>query len=142
MRETGIVLWTVTAGTVFAVSLGSLCFDLGRREGRRDVAPTALHLANSRFMVASWYGPGFAGKKTASGSYFDPSDMTCANRSLPFGTRLLVGLRGKWVEVTVTDRGPVPKDRDLDLSEAAAKALGFTKPGVAAVHVIQLEDHP
>lgn len=83
--------------------------------------------------VASWYGPGFAGRLTASGTVFDPEELTCAHRTLPFGTPLeLVNLdNGMSVRVRVTDRGPFISGRDLDLSRAAASALGFESSGLA-----------
>ena len=98
-----------------------------------------IHATRSDLMVASWYGPGFHGRTTASGERFDSEAFTAASRNLPFGTRLLVGLNGKWIEIRITDRGPVDTKRDLDLSEGAAKALGFREAGVVVVTVIKLE---
>ncbi len=70
---------------------------------------------------ASYYADKFTGRRTASGSIFHNSDMTCAHRKLPFGTKLKVtGVRTqKVVYVTVTDRGPFHRNRHLDLSKAA-----------------------
>lgn len=81
-------------------------------------------------MVASWYGPGFHGKTTASGERFGSEAFTAASRTLSFGTSLLVGLNGKWVEVRINDRGPVDTKRDLDLSEGAPRRLGSGRPGL------------
>lgn len=142
MNQSVVALACVATIILSGAAVGFVSYEAGRQAGYNAWQPTPIHQSNAGLMVASWYGPGFAGKQTASGTYFDPSDMTCASRSLPMGTRLLVGLGGKWVQVTVTDRGPVNLDRDLDLSESAAKHLGFTKRGLAAVHVIQLEDNP
>lgn len=85
--------------------------------------------------VASYYGPGFDGKKTASGEIFNQNDMTCAHKSLPFGTKLKVVRKdtGKSVVVRVNDRGPYAKGRVLDLSAAAGKKLGLDKVGHAEV---------
>lgn len=90
--------------------------------------------------LASWYGPGFYGKKTASGQKFLKQSFTAAHRSLPFGTRLKVinQLNGKEVEVVVNDRGPFIKGRILDLSYVAAKELGITKKGCAPVEIKKL----
>lgn len=84
---------------------------------------------------ASFYGPGFDGKKTASGEIFDQDDMTCAHKSLPFGTKLKVVRKdnGKSVVVRVNDRGPYVDGRILDLSVAAGKKLGLDKVGHAEV---------
>jgi rare lipoprotein A (peptidoglycan hydrolase) len=83
-------------------------------------------------MVCSWYGNEFHGRTTASGQVFNENDFTCASRTLPFGTRLALTRSGKRIVVVVTDRGPFIAGRDLDLSKAAAYALGFS--GVEPVH--------
>ena len=85
---------------------------------------------------ASWYGPGFAGRPTASGERFNPNDLTAAHRSLPFGTRVRVTntANGLVVTVRINDRGPVSHSRVLDLSSAAADALQFKQQGTAYVH--------
>jgi rare lipoprotein A len=89
------------------------------------------------FGVASWYGKFFQGKTTASGVPFDENQLTCAHRTLPLGSVLRVtNLRNhRSVVVTVNDRGPVPEDRIIDLSHAAADALGFSERGLAPVKV-------
>ncbi|QIA28350.1 septal ring lytic transglycosylase RlpA family protein [Thermaerobacter sp. PB12/4term] len=85
--------------------------------------------------VASWYGPGFYGRPTASGEIFTGREMTAAHRTMPFGTVLLVTYpeTGRSVRVRINDRGPYVEGRDLDLSEAAAEALGMISAGVARV---------
>lgn len=87
--------------------------------------------------IASYYGPRQAGRTTASGERYDPSAFTCAHRTAPFGTRLRVTdldtMRS--VEVRVNDRGPAVKGRLLDLSFAAARALGLLERGIAQVRV-------
>jgi rare lipoprotein A len=84
---------------------------------------------------ASWYGPGFHGKKTASGERFNENAMTAAHRSLPFGTVVTVTDQrtGKSVKVTINDRGPFHKGRIIDLSKAAATKLGFRNSGTTKV---------
>ena len=82
--------------------------------------------------VASFYG-NESGSKTASGQRFNQNAMTCAHRSLPFGTKLRVTHRGQSVVVTVNDRGPFIKGRVLDLSTGAARAIGLTGAGVGHV---------
>lgn len=79
--------------------------------------------------VASWYGPGFEGNPTASGQIFDPSLYTAASKELPLGTWLHVSHEGRGVVVLVNDRGPYVDDRILDLSHAAAQAIGITGLG-------------
>lgn len=89
--------------------------------------------------IASWYGPGFDGKRTSSGEVFDRNAMTAAHRSLPFGTPVEVReLRsGRVVVVRINDRGPFedPERRIIDLSHAAAEELGIVGPGTAEVEV-------
>lgn len=82
--------------------------------------------------VASYYG-NESGSKTASGQRFNQNAMTCAHRSLPFGTKLRVTHGGRSVVVTVNDRGPFIRGRVLDLSTGAARAVGLTGAGVGRV---------
>ena len=84
---------------------------------------------------ASWYGPGFHGKKAASGQRFDQNAMTAAHKSLPFGTKVRVvdQRSGKSVNVTINDRGPFHKGRIIDLSKAAATKLGIRNAGTGKV---------
>jgi rare lipoprotein A len=86
---------------------------------------------------ASWYGKLFQGHQTASGENFDMNQMTCAHRSLPMGSLIKVtNLRNhKSVIVRVNDRGPVPENRVIDLSYAAAQFLGFGARGTAPVRL-------
>ncbi len=89
---------------------------------------------------ASWYGPGFHGKTTASGETYNQNALTVAHKTLPFGVRLRVTSQktGKSVIVRVNDRGPFIAGRFLDLSKAAAAKLGMLQAGVAAVCVERL----
>ena len=89
---------------------------------------------------ASWYGPGFHGKKTASGQTFNQHALTAAHPRLPLGTRAKVTnlKNGKQVEVTINDRGPHRGGRIIDLSRAAAKKLAMG--GTARVSVVALAD--
>lgn len=86
---------------------------------------------------ASWYGKLFQGQETASGENYDMNAMTCAHRSLPMGSLVKVtNLRNhKSVLVRVNDRGPLPDNRVVDLSYAAAHMLGFVGRGTAPVRL-------
>ena len=92
--------------------------------------------------IASWYGPKFAGRRTASGERFDPEEMTAAHRSLPFGSMVRVTrLRtGRTVVVRINDRGPFVRERVIDLSQAAARALGIIRRGKSEVSLALLSD--
>lgn len=80
---------------------------------------------------ASWYGPGFVGNPTASGTPYDPERLTCAHKSLPLGTVLRVSRGPLAISCLVNDRGPYVGARIIDLSRAGSRALGFD--GVAQV---------
>jgi len=88
-------------------------------------------------MVATYYSKRFQGRKTASGERYDSDALTCAHKTLPFQTQLLVTnpKTGQSVTVKVNDRGPFTRGRDLDLSYAAAKELGMLAAGVIPVEV-------
>jgi rare lipoprotein A len=90
--------------------------------------------------LASWYGPGFHRRKTASGERFDMFAMTAAHRTLAFGTLICVRSRitGRAVVVRVNDRGPRAPDRVVDLSRAAAIELGMHGLGLKPVDVVPL----
>jgi rare lipoprotein A len=92
-------------------------------------------------MKASWYGPGFHGRKTANGEVYDQMSFTAAHKSLKFGTLLkITNLKnGKSVVVRINDRGPYIHGRDLDLSKAAALELGMVRKGVAKIKVEEIK---
>jgi rare lipoprotein A len=105
-------------------------------------SPQADHQA-SQFRqsgIASWYGPGFSGRRTASGGRFNPSLHTLAHRTLKLGTLVRVtNLRNhKSVIAKVTDRGPYHGGRIADLSTAAASAIGMKGSGTAPVLIVAL----
>ena len=85
--------------------------------------------------VASWYGPEFNGRLTASGEVYDMYALTAAHRTLPLGTVVKVTNEdnGKTVQVRVNDRGPFMKDRVIDLSKSACESLDMMKNGTAHV---------
>jgi rare lipoprotein A len=87
--------------------------------------------------TASWYGPGFNGKPTATGEIYDQSELTAASNIFPLGARVVVTDLddGRAVEVRINDRGPFVKGRKIDLSWGAARALGMVAPGTARVRM-------
>lgn len=91
--------------------------------------------------IASWYGPGFHGKKTASGETYDMHQFTAAHNVLPLNTLVKVTNldNGKEVMVRVNDRGPFVDDRVIDLSLSAALGLGMVKPGTAPVRITVMD---
>jgi len=90
--------------------------------------------------IASWYGPDFNGKLTASGEVYDMNALTAAHKTLPLGTIVEVKNleNGRTVRLTVNDRGPFVRGRIIDLSYRGAKELGVIKKGTARVRVTPL----
>jgi len=86
---------------------------------------------------ASYVAASFAGRRTASGTTFDPEKLTAAHRTLPFGTRIRVTnlTNGRKATLTVVDRGPFRKNRILDVSPRAARELGFEASGLTRVRI-------
>ena len=86
---------------------------------------------------ASWYGKPFHGRTTANGETYNMFQFTAAHRQLPLGTWVKVTnlSNGRWIMVRVNDRGPVPENRIIDLSYAAAQLLGFRERGVERVRL-------
>ena len=127
MMKGGVVVVTLM------LVLGAAASASDPAPAKKGAAPTASHPAKSKshhwFQIgeASWYGRHFQGHKTATGEPFDMNALTCAHRSLPLGSWIRVtNLRNhKFIFVRVNDRGPVPEDRVVDLSYAAARAVGI-----------------
>ena len=87
--------------------------------------------------VASWYGPGYHGKRTSSGQRYDQDGLTAAHASWTFGTRVRVTYlgTGRSVVVVINDRFPNHKGRLIDLSRAAARQIGLIGPGTGRVRL-------
>ena len=98
-------------------------------------APAVAAAADASSGTAAWYGRKFAGRKTASGQRFNPHAMTAAHPSLPFGTRVKVtNARNKRsVVLTINDRLSSGSGRIIDVTQAAAKKLGFIRSGLTEV---------
>ena len=119
--------------------------ELTEVEGAPEPAPVAQTnwgVVSTFSGVASWYGPGFHGRSTASGERFNRNAMTAAHRTLPFGTRVLVTNvnNNQQVVVRINDRGPFSGGRVIDLSEGAAREIGLHLAGVGTVRVEVLAD--
>lgn len=107
------------------------------KHAERRYAPSFEEEPTVRVGIASWYGPDFHGKLTASGEPYNMYELTAAHKTFPLGTRLRVTnlQNGKSVLVTVTDRGPYVGGREIDLSYAAARRLDIIGPGTARVKI-------
>ena len=94
--------------------------------------------------TASWYGPDFHGKKTATGETYDMFGISAAHKTLPLGTKVRVTnlANGRETELVINDRGPFIDGRIIDLSYATARLLGMAENGVAKVRVVGVSDNP
>ena len=161
LRKTaGTVTRSNTALAIFAVTLlvGGTATEASAKSGRhyRGHHFHAVHEASESPQSRSWRdanasigntgGHGFtgvastygneSGSRTASGQRFNENAMTCAHRSLPFGTKLRVTHGGRSVVVTVNDRGPFVRGRVLDLSTGAARAIGLSGIGQVTAEIV------
>jgi rare lipoprotein A len=120
-----------------AAALIALVLLAGCATARRDAGPRPRVQTGP----ASWYGEPHHGRTTASGERFDMHALTAAHRTLPLGTRVRVThvRNGRSVEVRINDRGPAVRDRIIDLSYAAARALDAVGDGVFEVRIAILE---
>jgi peptidoglycan lytic transglycosylase len=136
----------MSRGSILVGYMASAIFLLSA--GTQTANPQGPRPKRLTHMISSFYGPGFEGRMTASGVPFHSKGLTAAHRTLPFGTllRLTNPTNQKTVTVRVTDRGPYREyegikrfngHRDLDVSEGAARELGFVREGVTTL-IVQL----
>jgi rare lipoprotein A len=109
--------------------------------------PEVIGVDHSRYQlegIASWYGGKFQGRLTANGETFDTNELTAAHREIPFHTivRVTNMQNGRSVDVRINDRGPFVDNRVIDLSRAAADAIGMTSTGVAPVTLDIIDYRP
>jgi rare lipoprotein A len=123
--------WGAVAVTGLAISLAGCGFF------SKQPKPIATAPGSTQTGVASWYGPGFHGRRTANGEVYDQYGLTAAHRTLPHGTRVEVTnlSNGRVVRVRINDRGPYVDDRVIDLSYTAAQRIGMIGPGTASVRI-------
>jgi len=115
--------------------LGLALISCGEKRAVRAAVPPPV--GGAEVGIASWYGHPYHGRAAASGEIYDMEKFTAAHRTLPFGTLVrVVNLdNDKLVDVRINDRGPFVGDRIIDLSHAAAQAIGLIGPGVARVRL-------
>ncbi len=131
-RRSKWVLWVGAVGGILVALVALAAVFLPRTEAEAQRLPDFVQRG-----LASWYGPGFHGRKTASGEIYDQNDLTAAHRKLPLGSKATVTNleTGKEVEVEINDRGPYVKGRVIDLSKAAAERLDMKEDGTAPVRI-------
>ena len=132
----------IAAALVFTTALGAAPPDStpSPRQGmpgQTNQTKRAIKARKSQVGEASWYGRLFQHKRTASGEPFDMYQFTAAHRTLPLGSWVQVTdlKNDRSVIVRINDRGPVPKNRIIDLSYGAAKMLGMSENGIHPVRV-------
>ena len=138
--STSVVAKETTSKKVTQVKAVPATNNVGKTSVSRQViktsySPSSATTKIAQSGVASYYGPGFHGRRTANGETFNMHAMTAAHRTLPFGTQLKVTnlSNGRTAIVRVNDRGPYAHGRIIDLSVAAAKQIGSTGSGTARV---------
>lgn len=112
---------------------------LGGRPFAQVASRGGMFISGSAVGHASWYGPGFHGRRAASGERFDQNALTAAHKTLPFGTLVLItNLRNKQsVIVRINDRGPYIPGRQIDLSAAAARSVGISGVGRVRMDILK-----
>jgi rare lipoprotein A len=131
-----------TAGPARVLSWGLVVLLAGytTASSARPTSPQRVKKHKAQEGIASWYGPGFHGRPTASGEIYDMHALTAAHRTLPLGTMIEVRNleNGRTTTARINDRGPHRRGRIVDLSLAAAQVLGIDQAGTAKVRLTVL----
>jgi rare lipoprotein A len=136
-RGTVLLRLVVVAVLVAGVVELSACARHPDPKAYRFPPPEAPAVGTTAHGIASWYGPGFHGKRTASGERYDQDALTAAHPYWAFGTRVKVTLlsTGKSVVARINDRFPAHKGRIIDVSRGTARAIGLVGPGTGEVQL-------
>jgi rare lipoprotein A len=120
--------------SIFSIWLLAACAPATQSAVTASATAQTLESSEGR---ASWYGAEFAGRRTANGEIYDPSQLTAAHKTLPFGTfvRVTNPSSGQNVVVRINDRGPFKPGRVIDVSRAAAEQIGMIGPGTLVVRL-------
>lgn len=125
----------------FAAIFSFVIYGCSEQASNQPPAPLPHEVGYGQVTTASWYGPGFDGRRTSNGEIYNQRAMTAASRTLPIGSHARVtNLKtGKSVVVRINDRGPFVKGRGIDLSHAAARRIGLDHRGIGKVRVTRLD---
>jgi len=125
------------AGLLGTLALAAACASQPDPKKYKFPPPEAPGVGTTAEGIASWYGPGYHGKTTASGEKFDQDALTAAHPYWAFGTRVKVTLQttGRSIVVRINDRFPAYKGRLIDVSRGTAKAIGLIGPGTGTVRL-------
>jgi rare lipoprotein A (peptidoglycan hydrolase) len=140
-RNTALLALLAAPGALASTTSSAAAADPGGVSGSPVSATApgsgpALAPLPRRGAVATWFGPGFYGKRTACGQVLTPLTLGLANRSLPCGTLVGVSYRGRSLTLPVIDRGPYANNAMWDLTGGAARALGVVDTVRIAAHVV------
>lgn len=141
-KKVGWAMATTLCAVLLGGSYGWHYVTGGSQAEASSIVAAPAHHAFTQRGRASWYGPGFHGKLTASGERYDQNRLTAAHRTLPLGSTVTVTNleNGKSVKVLINDRGPYVRGRVIDLSRAAARKLDMLDSGVIDVRVAASND--
>jgi len=136
MRSRGRSPGGLLAAALSALVAGAACAPTPKARDPR-LPPVVPRVGTVVEGTASWYGPGYHGKRTASGEVFEQDELTAAHYDWAFGTRVKVTLlsTGRSVVVRINDRFPRYKGRIIDVSRGAARAIGLVGPGTGRVRL-------
>ena len=144
-RKGTIVSHDMRQAVLSVVVMGVVMFGCGEKKRVRAAPPPTAPAKtpgpyNGETGIASWYGRPYHGRQSASGEIYDMEQLTAAHRTLPFGAQVRVRnlTNDKTIEVRINDRGPFVDGRVIDLSRAAARAIGMLGPGTAPVRLEML----
>jgi rare lipoprotein A len=140
LDQSNVCRWVLALSALFAFTLAGCTtqnFAPAPMPSGSYYAPRQMTYRSTHTEVASWYGPGFAGRPTSTGETYNPEGLTAASRTLPLGSHVRVTNpdTGRSVVVRINDRGPFVRGRSLDLSHGAAQQIGLTGKGVGRVQV-------
>lgn len=123
--------------TLTSVAIAACSATTPSHKRTKPIAEVPQPTQSSLVGMASWYGPGFDGHRTATGEVYNQEELTAASTVIPLGSRVMVTNldNHRSVEVRINDHGPYVKGRKIDLSHEAARTLGVLKPGTARVRI-------
>jgi rare lipoprotein A len=129
--------WALAFVATLALMLAGCSSQNFTPTSRASYSTPSTNYRGTRTEVASWYGPGFEGRRTSSGEVFHSNELTAASTTLPLGSHALVTnpATGRSVVVRINDRGPFVHGRSIDLSHGAAQQIGLVGKGVGRVEV-------
>ncbi|HYR80463.1 MAG TPA: septal ring lytic transglycosylase RlpA family protein [Candidatus Dormibacteraeota bacterium] len=138
---------TFTYRAILAIALSTLVACSSARPTLAPIEappPVSVQSAPQVVGIASWYGPGFDGRRTSTGAIYHQEDLTAASNEFPLGSRVMVTNldNGRSIEVAVIDRGPFKKGRKIDLSHKAAHIIGMLDKGTAPVRISLISAPP